>query len=304
MTNKDKYKEFWRLIVKLVLKKDVFFNASAITFNLFICAIPFTLLLISIIGYVLSYEEAFREIIRYGQELFPSFAFESQSGDVYKGAITVETLLKPLIGVRRIFGIVGVVILIVFAQGLFHTVKHVVFEVFEIQDRKHPVLEMVYNFFTFGVVGGVFIFFSLVIYVVSFISFDQLTVPFTNRIIELSWVFEFLNTIIPVAFTFLLFYIIFRYISEKRMQPKVAFVGALVYTVLFEIAKFGVGIYLDYAFRAYRYFYQGYAIAVVIGIWAFYSAALLVFATIVARAYQEVFVDARHLKENPYTSIS
>ncbi|MFH5831316.1 YihY/virulence factor BrkB family protein [Halalkalibaculum sp. DA384] len=304
LTNKDKYKEFWRLIVKLVLKKDVFFNASAITFNLFICAIPFTLLLISIIGYVLSYEEAFREIIRYGQELFPSFAFESKSGDVYKGAITLQTLLKPLIGVRRIFGIVGVVILIVFAQGLFHTVKHVVFEVFEIQDRKHPVLEMVYNFFTFGVVGGVFIFFSLVIYVVSFISFDQLTVPFTNRIIELSWIFEFLNTIIPVAFTFLLFYIIFRYISEKRMQPKVAFVGALVYTVLFEIAKFGVGIYLDYAFRAYRYFYQGYAIAVVIGIWAFYSAALLVFATIVARAYQEVFVDARHLKENPYTSIS
>ncbi|MDR8393053.1 YihY/virulence factor BrkB family protein [Aliifodinibius sp. S!AR15-10] len=302
--NKDKYKEFWRLIVKLVQKKDVFFNASAITFNLFICAIPFTLLLISIIGYVLSYEDAFQEIIRYGQELFPSFTYESQSGDVYRGAITLETLLKPLIGVRRVFGLVGVVILVFFAQGLFHTVKHVVFEVFDIEDRKHPVFEMVYNFFTFGVVGGVFIFFSLVIYVVSFISFDQITVPFTNRIIQLSWVFEFLNIVIPVAFTLLLFYIIFRYISEKRMQPRVALVGALVYTVLFEIAKYGVGVYLDYAFRAYRYFYQGYAIGIVIGIWAFYSAALLVVATIVARAYQEVFLHKHHLEENPYTSIS
>ncbi|WP_310686467.1 YihY/virulence factor BrkB family protein [Aliifodinibius sp. S!AR15-10] len=304
LLNKDKYKEFWRLIVKLVQKKDVFFNASAITFNLFICAIPFTLLLISIIGYVLSYEDAFQEIIRYGQELFPSFTYESQSGDVYRGAITLETLLKPLIGVRRVFGLVGVVILVFFAQGLFHTVKHVVFEVFDIEDRKHPVFEMVYNFFTFGVVGGVFIFFSLVIYVVSFISFDQITVPFTNRIIQLSWVFEFLNIVIPVAFTLLLFYIIFRYISEKRMQPRVALVGALVYTVLFEIAKYGVGVYLDYAFRAYRYFYQGYAIGIVIGIWAFYSAALLVVATIVARAYQEVFLHKHHLEENPYTSIS
>jgi uncharacterized BrkB/YihY/UPF0761 family membrane protein len=304
LLNKDKYKEFWRLIVKLVQKKDVFFNASAITFNLFICAIPFTLLLISIIGYVLSYEDAFQEIIRYGQELFPSFTYESQSGDVYRGAITLETLLKPLIGVRRVFGLVGVVILVFFAQGLFHTVKHVVFEVFDIEDRKHPVFEMVYNFFTFGVVGGVFIFFSLVIYVVSFISFDQITVPFTNRIIQLSWIFEFLNIVIPVAFTLLLFYIIFRYISEKRMQPKVALVGALVYTVLFEIAKYGVGIYLDYAFRAYRYFYQGYAIGIVIGVWAFYSAALLVVATIVARAYQEVFLHKHHLEENPYTSIS
>ncbi len=301
---KDKYKEFWRLIVNLAKKKDVFFNASAITFNLFICAIPFTLLLISIIGYVLSYEEAFQEIIRYGRELFPSFTYESQSGDVFRGAITLETLLKPLIGVRRVFGVVGVVILVFFAQGLFHTVKHVVFEVFEIEDRKHPILEMIYNFFTFGVVGGVFIFFSIVIYLVSFISFDQLTLPFTNRVIELSWIFEFLNTIIPVAFTFLLFYIIFRYISEKRMQPQVAMIGALVYTVLFEIAKYGVGIYLDYAFRAYRYFYQGYAIAIVIGIWVFYSAALLVVAAIVARAYQDVFVEPHKFKENPYTSIS
>ncbi|MDX1638380.1 MAG: YihY/virulence factor BrkB family protein [Balneolaceae bacterium] len=304
LKNKDKYKEFWRLIVKLVIKKDVFFNASAITFNLFICAIPFTLLLISIIGYVLSYEEAFREIIRYGQELFPSFTYESKSGDIFKGAVTLETILKPLIGVRRIFGVVGIVILIIFAQGLFHTVKHVIFEVFEIEDRKHPVLEMIYNFFTFGVVGGVFIFFSLVIYVISFISFDQFQIPFTNRIVELSWIFEFMNTVIPVAFTFMLFYMIYRYISEKRMQPKVAFVGALVYTVLFEIAKYGVGIYLDYAFRAYRYFYQGYAVAVVIGIWAFYSAALLVVASIVARAYRDVFLKPRKFEENPYTSIS
>lgn len=302
--NKDKYKEFLRLIVKLVRKKDVLFNASAITFNLFICAIPFTLLLISIIGYVLSVEEAFQEIIRYGKELFPTFTYESQSGDVIRGAVTLENILQPLIGARRVFGIVGTVILIFFAQGLFHTVKHVVFEIFEIEDRKHPVLEMIYNFFTFGVVGGVFIFFSLVISFVSFVSFDQITVPFTERVIQLSWIYEFLNTVIPIAFTFLLFYIIFRYISEKRMQPKVAFIGALVYTVLFEVAKLGVGIYLDYAFRAYRYFYQGYAIAVVIGIWVFYSAALLVVSTIVARAYQEVFFHRKKIDENPYTSIS
>ncbi|MDZ7691369.1 MAG: YihY/virulence factor BrkB family protein [Balneolaceae bacterium] len=304
LSKKHKYKEFWRLIVKLAIKKDVFFNASAITFNLFICAIPFTLLLISIIGYVLSYDEAFREIIRYGRELIPSFTFESQSNDVFRGAVTLETILEPLIGVRRIFGIIGIVILVFFAQGLFHTVKHVVFDIFEIEDRKHPILEMVYNFFAFGVVGGVFLFFSLVIYVISFISFNQLNLPFTDRVLELAWMFELLNTIIPIAFTFLLFYMIFRYISEKQMERQVAFVGALVYTVLFEIAKLGVGIYLDYAFQAYRYFYQGYAIAVIIGVWVFYSAALLVFASIVARAYRDVFLKEKRVTTNPYTSIS
>jgi YihY family inner membrane protein len=300
----QKYKDFWRLIVTLVKKKDVFFSASAITFNLFICAIPFILLMISIIGYILSYEEAFAEILRYGRELFPNFTYESRSGDIFRGAITLETLLNPLIGARRIFGIVGTIILVFFAQGFFHTLKHVVFDIFEIEDRRHPILEMVYNFFTFGLVGGVFLFFSLAISLISLISFNQLSLPYTDVVLQLSWIYELLNFIIPVLFTLFLFYIIFRYISEKRMQPKVAFLAAAVYTILFEAAKLGVGYYLDYALGAYRYFYQGYTILIIIGIWAFYSAALFVITTIIARSYQEAFLEEESIPENPYTMIS
>ncbi|MGK7371072.1 MAG: YihY/virulence factor BrkB family protein [Candidatus Halalkalibacterium sp. M3_1C_030] len=288
----------------MVKKKDVFHHASAITFNLFICAIPFTLLLISIIGYVLSYEDAFREILRYGRELFPSFTYEYQSGDVFKGAITLETLLNPLIGARRVFGIVGFVVLIFFSQGLFHTIKHVVFDIFDIEDRRHPILELIYNFFTFGLMGGVFIFFSLAISLISLVSFDQIALPFTDMVFKLSWIYELLNITIPLLFTFFLFYILFRYISEKRMKPKVALLAAFVYTFLFEVAKYGVGLYLEYAIQAYRYFYHGYTILVIIGIWAFYSAALLIVSVIIAKAYQEVFVNDVHLSKNPYEAIS
>lgn len=260
--------------------------------------------MISIIGYVLSYEEAFAEIIRYGRELFPSFTYESQSGDIYRGAVTLETLLNPLIGARRLFGIIGTVILIFFSLGFFHSLKHVVFDIFEIEDRRHPILEMIYNFFTFGLVGGVFLFFSLAISLLSLISFNQISLPYTEMVFQLSWVYDFLNLIIPIFFTLILFYIIFRYISEKRMQRKVSLLATVIYTTLFEIAKMGVGYYLEYALGAYRYFYQGYTILVIIGIWAFYSAALFVITTIIARSYQEVFLDDAPLAENPYTTIS
>lgn len=253
---------------------------------------------------MLSFEEAFQEILRYGRELFPSFTYESQSGDIIRGAITLETLLEPLIGARRVFGIVGFVILIFFSQGLFHTIKHVVFDIFDIEDRRHPILEMIYNFFTFGLMGGVFIFFSVAISLISLVSFDQIALPFTDIVFKLSWVYELLNIIIPILFTYFLFYILFRYISEKRMKPKVALLAALVYTSLFEIAKFGVGVYLNYAFSAYRYFYQGYTVPVIIGIWAFYSALLLIISVIFAKAYQDVFASDRHISENPYEAIS
>lgn len=302
---KNKFKRFWKLVLELSLKKDVFFNASAITFNLFSCAVPFTLIIISILGYVLSIDAAFNELVRYGRELLPQLSFETQSGDVFEGAVTIEALIQPLVGARQIFGIAGILILMVFAQGLFHTLKHVLFDVFDIKDRKSAVMEIIYNFFAFGVIGGVFIFFTMTVSFISLFSFDRYSIPYTEIVIEFGWISDWLTGIVPVLFTFVLFYVIYRYISERRMNAKVAFVAALLYTLLFELAKYGVSIYLEYAFSAYRFYYQGYAALLIIGLWAFYTAALFVITSIMARAYQEVYLkQAPAIEKNPYTAIS
>lgn len=301
----EKFKIYWLLVGRLILKKDVFFNASAITFNLFLCAIPFTLILISILGYVLSVEAAFDELIRYGRELFPSFTYETQGGDVIEGAITLEALIMPLVEARRIFGIVGIIVLMLFAQGLFHTLKHVLFEVFDIRDRKHPILELVYNFFTFGVVGGVFLFFTIAISLLSLYPLNYTEIPMTDTVLELGWISDVLTFLVPLIFTPFLFYVIYRYISEKRLSRKVALISALTYAILFEGAKLGVGVYLEYAFTSYRYFYQGYTILIIICVWVFYAAALFVITAIMARAYQDIYEEDRpSIEKNPYTTIS
>jgi len=282
----------------------MFFSASAITFNLFICAIPFTLILISILGYILSIDAAFEELLRYGRELFPAFSFESQSGDVIEGTITLENFIEPLIGARQVFGITGLIILMVFAQGLFHTLKHVLFMIFEIKDRKGPAMEIVYNFFAFGIIGGVFVIFTMAISLISFFSFDDYEVPYTDIVIEIGWLSDWLTGIVPLLFTFLLFYTIFRYISERRMNVKVSLVAATSYIILFELAKTLLGLYLEYAFTAYQFFYQGYAALIVISFWAFYTAVLFVFTSILAKAYQDVYLKDKLSTDNPYTALS
>jgi uncharacterized BrkB/YihY/UPF0761 family membrane protein len=64
----SKIREFWKKAASIASDSDIFFNASAITFNIFICAIPFVLILISIVGFVLSYDKAYDELVRYGEE--------------------------------------------------------------------------------------------------------------------------------------------------------------------------------------------------------------------------------------------
>lgn len=299
------FKDYWKKVRKLAGKKDIFFNASAITFNLFICAIPFILILMSIIGYVLSVDEAFNEIVRYGREFFPSFTYETQNNDVFRGAVTIETLLRPLVGARQIFGIVGIVILLFFTQGLLHSLKHVLFEIFDIEERKHPVLEAIYNFFGFGLIGTVFLFFSLATSFVSLLNLSQLNVPFTDMVIQLPWIYDVLNFVLPIFLTFFVMYVVFRFGSERKIQPKVALMAGITYTALFEIAKFILGAYLQYAFTSYRYFYQGYTIVIIIGIWTFYTAILFVVTSILARAYRDTYLTTKpSIDENPYTAIS
>lgn len=301
----QKQKEFGKRVLKLATKKDIFFNASAITFNLFICAVPFVLILISIIGYVLSAEEAFNEIVRYGREFFPSFTYETQSEDVFRGAITIETLIEPLVGARQIFGIVGIVVLLFFTQGLLHSLKHVLFDTFDIKERKHPVMDVVYNFFGFSLIGVLFLVFSLAVSTISLFNLSQINIPFTEITIELPWIYDFLNVFLPIALAFLLMYVIFRFVSERKIKPKVALIAALTYTILFEIAKYGVSMYLEYAFATYRYFYQGYAVLIILSVWTFYTALLFVISAIFGRAYKDIYMlNKPSVEENPYTAIS
>ncbi|MEX0639252.1 MAG: YhjD/YihY/BrkB family envelope integrity protein [Balneolaceae bacterium] len=301
--NRSKFKEFWRQVWRLILEKDLFFNASAITFNLFICAIPFTLILISILGYILSMDAAFDEVLRYGRELFPTLSFESEEGDVIEGAITLERLIMPLVSGRRTFGIIGLIVLFFFAQGLFHTLKQVLFNVFDIEDRRHPAMEMVYNFFAFGLVGSLFVFFTMAVSLTTFFTFGQYSIPYTDIVIELNWIPDLLTTAVPVIFTFFLFFLIFRYISEKRMGIKISLLAASIYTLLFEGARMGISLYLEYALSAYQYLYQGYTVLTIIAIWAFYSAILFVVSSIIARAYQDIYITKQPLAlEESYTA--
>lgn len=291
--------------MKLAKKKDIFFNASAITFNIFICAVPFVLILISIIGYLLSAEEAFNEIVRYGREFFPSFTYETQSDDVFRGAVTIETLLNPLIGARRIFGIVGIIVLLFFTQGLLHSLKHVLFDTFDIKERKHPVMDVVYNFFGFSLIGIVFLIFSLAVSTISLFNLSQINIPFTEITIELPWIYDFLNFVLPIILAFFVLYVIFRFVSERKIKPTVALIAAATYTILFELAKFGVSMYLEYAFASYRYFYQGYTVLIILAVWTFYTALLFVVSAIIARAYRDIYmVNRPSIEENPYTAIS
>src|SRR5690625_7479736 len=93
-----KFKMFIRQTVGLIFRKNIFLNASAITFNLFICSIPFTLIITSILGYIISFDAEFVEVIRYGRELLLQFSLISECWVVIVDVVTLDTTMYVVDG--------------------------------------------------------------------------------------------------------------------------------------------------------------------------------------------------------------
>ena len=281
---KNGLRAYWSRVIELVKQVDVIFNASAVTFNLFICAIPFTLILISIIGYVLSIDAAYAELVRYGTELLPDITYEQTNSVTVESERIVQALLAPLIQGRNVLGITGIIIMLFFTQSLFHSLKLVLFNVFDIQKRSHPLKSILANFLGLGLLGTVFLFFSLLVSFVSLFELRTIAVPLTEIVIELPWVYEVLDMLLPLLFTYMLAFVIFRFMSEREISISDAMQGAALFTVLFESAKLLLSLYLSYAMSRYEFVYQGYTVIIVLALWVFYLSVLFVLSAILLRA--------------------
>jgi uncharacterized BrkB/YihY/UPF0761 family membrane protein len=275
---------YWSRVIELVKQVDVIFNASAVTFNLFICAIPFTLILISIIGYVLSIDAAYAELVRYGTELLPDITYEQTNSVTVESERIVQALLAPLIQGRNVLGITGIIIMLFFTQSLFHSLKLVLFNVFDIQKRSHPLKSILANFLGLGLLGTVFLFFSLLVSFVSLFELRTIAIPLTEIVIELPWVYEVLDMLLPLLFTYMLAFVIFRFMSEREISISDALQGAALFTVLFLSAKLLLSLYLSYAMSRYEFVYQGYTVIIVLALWVFYLSILFVLSAILLRA--------------------
>ena len=282
--SKNGLRLYWSRVIELIKLVNVIFNASAITFNLFICAIPFTLILISIIGYILSFDTAYTELVRYGTELLPDITYEQTNSVTVESERIVQALLTPLIQGRNVLGLTGIIIMLFFTQSLFHSLKIVLFDIFDIQNKTHPIKGLLTNFLGLGLLGTVFLFFSLLVSFVSLFELRTIAIPLTEIVIELPWIYELLDLLLPLLFTFMLSFVIFRFMSERKISILDALQGAALFAILFEGAKLLLSLYLSYAITRYEFVYQGYTVIIVLALWVFYLSILFVISAILLRA--------------------
>ncbi len=282
---------FLRRYAELLAGKDLFFNASAISFNLFLFSLPFSLLVGSIVGYVLSIDSVAEELTRYAREFMPEGLYEVPGAAIADPAVILEGMVRPLVDQRRVFGVVGFAVLFFTSIGLFRTLKHVIFQVFDGVERRGRVGNLAYNMLSFGLVGGLFVFFSYLVSIASLFVTGNVQLPLLGLSFGVATLYDVLLTLLSVAFTLGIFYVLFRYLGERLIARRTALVGAILYTLLFESARYLFGFFLHRTVEAYQPVYQGYTVLFILTLWAFYTAIIFVVAAAGARAFQDVFLE-------------
>lgn len=260
---------------------NVFFLTGGIAFNILLAAVPFVLLLLSGLGYLLNEDTAAasQSVYRFIDNLLPPHQQGANS--------PIHGLLDDVVQARGQVGLIGLLGFVWFSTRLFGSLRTVLAEVFDIEDTR-------------GIVGGKL--FDVQITVVATILFALYTA--LNALIGIATarsaqqlretgieadVISNLTTSVgrAIAFVFLtlMFFALYKFLPSRRIRWQSAALAAVFTGVFFELFKILFTAYLGSFSPGSLYTGTLYTIVILV-LWVYYSSFFFILGGEVGQVYE------------------
>jgi membrane protein len=260
---------------------NIFFLASGIAFDILLATIPFVLLLITGLTYILN--------------LSPSSSM-AQVGDIIDRMLPphAETADSPVhraiadaLGAHARVGVWSALTFLFLSTRLFTATRSVLAVVFDIKDHR-------------GIIAGKL--FDLRMTLIATLLFVANTILSAYLDIARSRGAELLTTLglrkdvmggleytagrlLVFAFLTLMFFAVYRYMPARRVRGRTAAVAALFTSLLMELAKL-VFVVFVHSFNPGSYYSGALAAIVVLVVWTYYAALIFILGGEVGHAYE------------------
>ena len=108
---------------------------------------------------------------------------------------------------------------------------------------------------------------------------------------EMSSFLFILQLIIPAVLLFTVFYLVYRFVPNRKVDPKAALAGAVLATILFSAAR---PLFLRYLnqFAEYNLIYGSLAVLTILIVWFWITALIVLFGGQVTSSIQQRHIDA------------
>jgi membrane protein len=197
-----------------------FFLAAGLSFFFLVCVIPLLFLTVSLAGFILTTDVAARAVVTQLAHNFP----------VYRVEIT--RVLLRIVQTRTLSGLLGTAILILFSTQLFTALRLVLNRVLEARPRGGVLRGMLFDVVLVLVIGVLFIGNVAVTELFGWVT----TTIMRPAHVPGTWI-TFMRFGLAVLLSTAMFYLLYRYLPNRRVAGRSALLGALLSSLLWEVAK-------------------------------------------------------------------
>ena len=237
---------------------DGLFVSAGLAFFFLLTMIPLVLLSVAIVGFVLTSEQAGREIVGQLTRYFPVYRTE------------ISKALLRIVQTRTTSGVVGTVILILFSTPLFSASRLVLHRLMGIKVGRGFVRGLLVDLGS--VVALSLLLFAIIVITWAFYWFQV----FVLAPVHLPGNWLAATTLgFSLALSMLMFYLGYRFVPVRHMRPGPALAGAIVATLLWEVAKQLFRLYIR-EFGVYDQIYGPLGVLVAFVMFVYYSAIVFV----------------------------
>ena len=235
-----------------------FFHAAGLAFSFLTCLVPILFFIVALAGFVLSRKAASEIVLNQLSEMIP----------VYKEELRAS--LAEIIRRRRLSGLLGTAVLLLFASQLFASLRLVLNDIFGFS--KGPgLLREIGKDLVLLLMMGIFFLSSIVVF--DLFSWFQLFLR-APAVLPAEWI-RSLFMGLAVGSSTLLFFVIYRYFPHQRVSAGAALAGALLAGVLWEAAKQAFRWYI-LRIGVYDAIYGPLGALVALGMFAYYSGIVFI----------------------------
>jgi membrane protein len=260
---------------------NVLFLAGGIAFNILLAAVPFVLLLVWFLTYLLqrSPAGASEVVTHYLDKLFPSH-FETPDTPTHRIILAILTANKN-IGIWSSIGFIW------FSTRLFGSMRTVLASVFDIESERGIIAGKIFDV-KITVLSTVLITANTLISTYVLLatrSSVQLLEELGIRKDVMSQARAAGTRVVAIVILAVMFFSLYKFLPIRRVRTKTAWVAAVFTTVMFELAKLAFGVYMS-SFNPSSLYTGTVATLVVVVFWVYYAALIFILGGEVGQVYE------------------
>jgi YihY family inner membrane protein len=253
--------------VKKFFRVNGLLLASGLAFDIILCTIPFVFVVISILGYTLSTDQAIAGAEEALQQFFP------RSHEFFADT------LPQIAAKRQFYGLVGVGLFLFASSVAFGSVRTVLDTIFDVSRRRNFFIGKGIDLLMMLAVAAMFV---LVVGLESTLAFLRGAGRQSSLLsgwLEPGW--NLLGHLVGFGLTWSLFYLIFRFCPSQRLNRRALFVACMIGTVLLELSKWFFAWFLAHA-QTYAVLYGTLSGLFFFFVWAYYASLAFIFSATIA----------------------